>query len=87
MRIYRLDYTNNDSNRVEWYANKKDAQKALACAKKDHCEWVEEQTRTSPYQMFYSGSLESCEIKLVDFPTRKADVINWLNKYISSDNG
>lgn len=87
MRIYRLDYQDGDSNHVEWYANKKDAQKGLSLAKKDHREWVEEQIRTLPYPTHYSKSLESYEITLVDFPTRKDDVITWLNAYLRTRNG
>jgi len=87
MRIYRLDYNDDESNRVEWYANKKDAEKALAGIKKEYAEGIEEERRKEVYQVLSDGNLESYKITLEDFPTRKADVITWLNIYLNTANG
>jgi len=49
---------------------------------------VEREKKEKTWETSYSdGQLESYEITLEDFPTRKADVLTWLNRYLNTDNG
>lgn len=72
MKIYRCDcYDADNGQLLSWHANKKAAEQHLAKFQKER-------------------NADACGpegVHLVEIPTRKDGLIEWLNAYFTTDNG
>lgn len=73
MRLYRLDFTDPDlGNTVSWFGSKERAEAALHTKQRERAD---------------KDSRDIDHITPVDVPTRKTELLLWLNTHLDTDNG
>jgi hypothetical protein len=76
MKIYRLrTHHPHIGHELSWYSNKRDAWR-------DYSNWVKAEEEVNGESEHLTG-----EVELMEVPTTKAGLIDWLNTFLKTDNG
>ena len=96
MKIYRIEYSDEFGNLVEWRGSIAEAKKRCAAIRRMYKEDAQEKAAEAAidyndentpdyWRRFYHDPEPTFE--LVNFPTTKKAVIHWLNLWLDTNNG
>ena len=88
MRIYKAWwYDQHEGCLQKWFANKREAEKF----KREVYNWNKKEAlalaKDNPDYTYDEESIEVPRIEQIDFPTKKAEIIYWLNAHFDTNNG